>query len=335
MTYPLIAVVGPTASGKSELAVALAKKFHGEIISCDSRQIYRGMDIGTGKVEGTWVQVAANQKSKIKNLQFIYKSIPHHCIDFVNPKKQFSVTEFQKAANKAMLEIRGRGHLPILCGGTGHWVDAVAYAQKIPEVKPNIKLRKELGKLSVAELYEKLKMLDPERAAVIDRHNPRRLIRALEIVITTGKPVPVINNNHTYDDNKLWIGLYPGQEKLEKNIEKRLTQRLKQGMVKEVGRLRKGNPNLKSPISNRKFSPLSWPRLESFGLEYKFLALYLQKKLTYDEMTSLLSTAIKQYSKRQMTWFKKNEHIQWVRSKREAETVVARFMARQAHHFPP
>lgn len=299
----LLAVVGPTASGKSELAVQLAKKFNGEIISCDSRQVYKGMDIGTGKVEGAWVH---NGDHRV----FRYKGIPHYCIDYVNPKSQYSVARFQKDAGKAITDILKRGKLPILCGGTGQWIDAVISNQKIPEVKPNLKLRHKLEKLSLPEMFQQLKRLDPDRAAVIDAHNPRRLIRALEIVLTTGKPVPKLSTQQNFD--VLWIGLYPGQEQLYKKIDKRLKQRLDEGMVKEVQKLRKQG--------------LSWKKLESFGLEYKYMALYLQKKLAMPEMTSQLAFAIKHYSKRQMTWFRRNQTITWLSDPKKALKIGQNFI---------
>ena len=285
---PLISIVGPTSSGKSELAVELAKRFNGEIISCDSRQIYKDMNIGTGKVGGKW------QKGDMTH--FVYKSIPHYCIDYVNPKTQYSVSRFQKDAQKAINQIYKRGKLTILCGGTGQWVDAVVSNQKIPEVKPNLKLRRKLEKLSLPELFEQFKKMDPERAATIDPHNPRRLVRALEIVLTTGKPVPKLLVKQNYD--VLWLGIYPGQDELYKKIEKRLQERLDQGMIKEVQKLHRHG--------------LSWKKLEDFGLEYRYVSLYLQKKLTYEEMISQLLSAIKHYSKRQMTWFKRNKNIHWL-----------------------
>ncbi len=299
----ILAIVGPTASGKSELAVQLAKRFNGGIISCDSRQIYKGMDIGTGKVEGTWVHNGTH-------CAFRYKSIPHYCIDYVNPKSQYSVSSFQKDANKAIQEIRRHGKLPILCGGTGQWLDAVISNQRIPEVKPNLRLRKKLEQLSVGEMYGQLKLLDPDRAAVIDAHNPRRLIRALEIVLTTGKPVPKLSQQQNY--NVLWIGLYPGQDKLYKKIDNRLKKRLDQGMVREIQKLH--------------LRGLSWKKLESFGLEYKYISLHLQKKLTMQEMVSQLAFAIKHYSKRQMTWFRRNERIHWLTKPTEAKPLVEKFL---------
>lgn len=299
--YKLLAIVGPTASGKSELAVTLAKLYNGEIISCDSRQVYKGMDIGTGKIKGKW-----------KKGKFVYKGVTHYCIDYVDPKKQFSVSLFQRDAEKALEDIRRRGKLPILCGGTGLWIDAVVHGQKLPEVKPNPKLRKQLEKQSVDELFEQLKELDPDRAATIDWHNKRRLVRALEIVMATGKPVPVLASSPSSLAPSLYIGIYPGQDELYKKIDKRLLERIKTGMIKEIQTLKK--------------SGLSYKRLEAFGLEYKFVALYLQKKLSKDEMLEQLSFAIKHYAKRQMTWFRKNENIVWLENPQLAKKIVAEFL---------
>ena len=297
ITKPLlIAVVGPTASGKSELAVKLAKKYHGEVISADSRQVYRGMDIGSGKIEG-----------KIQGFQYTYKSIPHYGIDIASPRSQYSVARFQKYADKVITEIIKRGKVPIICGGTGYWIDAVVYNQHLPAVKPNSQLRKKLEKLSTTELFAKLKKLDPTRAQNIDAKNPRRLIRALEIVLSTGKPVPVSSMQTKYDI--IWLGITHDKEALEKRIDKRLGERLNLGMTKEIEKLRKGG--------------LSWKRLEDFGLEYKYIALYLQSKLSHEQMVEQLSTAIKQYAKRQITWFKRNKNIHWIKNSKEASQIIS------------
>ncbi len=301
MIERLIIIVGPTASGKSELAVKVAKSVGGEIISADSRQIYRGMDIGTGKVPGKWVsrhpgrhkRSAGDPGSQSK--AFVYKSIPHYLIDEVSPRSQYSVAKFQKQSQKAIKNILKHGKVPILCGGTGYFIDAAVFDQSLPEVKPDLKLRASLSKLTSEELLKKLQKLDPERASEIDAKNPRRLIRAVEIVMSTGKPVPKIIQGSKYD--VLWLGILPAQEILHKKIAKRLKERLRDGMVEEVKKLRA--------------SGLSWKKLESFGLEYKFIALYLQNKLTHPEMEEQLGTAIKQYAKRQMTWWKRNKEIHW------------------------
>ena len=292
----VIVVVGPTASGKSELAVKIAKEVDGEIISADSRQIYRDLNIGSGKVEGVW-----------KNGIFVYKNIPHYLIDEVSPRVQYTVAKFQKKARAAIADILKRGKVPIICGGTGHWADAVVFGQALPEVKPDAKLRAKLAKLTTPNLFKLLQSLDPGRAAEIDAQNPRRLVRALEIVMSSGKPVPKTDQNpEVYGNFDVeWVGLNPGMEVLEKKIKKRLGERFKQGMLKEVADLRK--------------SGVSWKRLEAFGLEYKFCALHLQGEIAKKELEAQLFTAIRQYAKRQMTWFKRNKNIRWYADAKEVK----------------
>ncbi len=294
----LVAIVGPTSSGKSELAVKLAKRFNGEIISADSRQVYRGMDLGTGKVAGKWRSRIFRGRKKRK--YFVYKNIIHHLIDFRNPKRQYSAALFQRDAKKTITGILRRGKLPVLCGGTGHWIDAVVFNQNIPDVKPNPKLRARLEKKSAADLYQRLKKLDPRRAASIDRFNKRRLIRALEIIMATGQPVPPIFDFQFSIFNSLWLGLNQPQPILFAKIKKRLKQRLDQGMANEVRRLHNEG--------------VSWKRLMDFGLEYKYVSLYLQKKLDKQEMFDRLFFAICHYAKRQITWWKRNADIHWVGS---------------------
>ncbi len=309
----ILVIVGPTSSGKSELAVKLAKRFKGEIISADSRQVYRDMNLGTGKVEGKWKFCKNRGRGFYKTKVYVYKNTPHYLIDFANPKKQYSVSQFQKQAKKTIADIFKRGRLPIICGGTGHFIDAVVYNQNLPEVPPNPTLRKELDKQSNEQLLEYLKQLDPDRASVIDWHNKRRLIRALEIIITTGKPVPPVGADtiRPLQYDVLWLGINLPQDDLYKKIDKRLKQRLKAGMIKEVQKLRKQG--------------LSWKRLDDFGLEYRYISLYLQKKLSYDEMFTQLSYAIKHYSKRQLTWWKRNKEINWISNYKQAAGTVAKF----------
>jgi len=289
----LLVIVGPNASGKSDLAVKLAKKFNGEVVSADSRQVYKGMDIGTGKITKEEMQ-----------------GIPHYLLDIASPKRRFSVVQYQKKAIEAIKKIQGKGKLPILCGGTGFYVQAVVDGLVFPKVKPDWKLRKTLEQKSAKELYEYLKKLDPERAKTIEKDNKRRLVRAIEIVLKTGKPVPKLKKQKLFD--VLMIGIKRDKEELKERIRKRLLKRLKQGMIEEVKKLKE--------------SGLSWKRLEEFGLEYRWIARYLQGKIGYQEMIEKLQKDIEDFAKRQLTWFKRDKRIHWIKSFKEAKELVEEFI---------
>ena len=208
MSRKIIVILGPTASGKSELAVKIAKKFNGEIISADSRQVYKRLDIGTGKIT----------KKEMRG-------VPHHCIDIVSPRKVFTVSDFKKHAEKAIENIFAKNKIPIIVGGTGLYIQAIVDNIALPEVKPNWKLRKELEKKTTEEMFETLKKLDPERAENIDPKNPRRLIRAIEIAKALGK-VPNLEASLP-SWGPLQIGIKISNEKLKENINKRLVYHLK------------------------------------------------------------------------------------------------------------
>ncbi len=303
LRHTCIVIVGPTAVGKSALAVRLAKRltrtkwggFSGaEIISADSRQVYTGLDIGTGKITKKEMQ-----------------GVPHHLLDVVSPGRQFSVAEYQKLGEKAMHEILSRGKLPIVVGGTGLYVDALVRGTVFPEVPPNLKLRKQFEKKSAGELFSMLKRLDPRRAKTIDRHNPRRLVRAIEIAKELGS-VPaysVILENNSIDNAVLYIGLTLPNDELKRRIAIRLLARIdERKMLAEVRRLHtKG---------------LSCGRMEELGLEYRYVSRYLRKELTKEEMLGKLQTEIWRYAKRQMTWFKRNKDIQWF-SPKEVKGMTA------------
>lgn len=283
----IIVVLGPTAVGKSSLAVTLAKKFKGEIISADSRQIYKGLDIGTGKIK----------KSEMKG-------IPHYMLDVAKPQKIYTASDYKKDAQKAIGKIYEKNKTPIICGGTGFYIDTLIYDTSLPSVPPNTKLRKKLSKKSVEKLTEILRKIDPERALNIDVKNPRRLIRAIEIAEALGK-VPKIKKREKYDT--LLIGLDMSDEKLKEKITIRLLERLpagkagiREGMIGEAKKLRKQGLSLK--------------RMEELGLEYRFLAKFLKGEMTKEEMTEKLKTEIWKYAKRQRTWFKRNKKIIWFES---------------------
>lgn len=293
-SHKTIVIVGPTASGKSDLALSLARKYNGEIISADSRQVYRGMDIGTGKVTK-----AQQREAK------------HWLLDVANPKRSYNVTHFVRDAKKALRDIQKRGKTAIICGGTGFWVQALLEDSSFPRVKPNAELRKKLAKLSTAQLFARLKKQDSRRAKGIDAKNKVRLIRALEIIATLGKVPQLSNSEFKIQDLYYIIALNPDKETLHKNITLRLMKRLKKGMVKEVERLKKDG--------------LSWKKLESFGLEYKYTALYLQKELSRKEMLERLEFEIRHFAKRQLTWLNRMEKqgwkINWISSPEDISNV--------------
>jgi tRNA dimethylallyltransferase len=289
----LVVILGPTAAGKTDLSIKLAKKFNGEVISADSRQVYKGMDIGTGKITKKEMQ-----------------GIPHYLLDVANPKKRFSAAQYQKLALKTIKNIQKKNKIPFLVGGTGFYIQSIVDGIIIPEVRPNWELRKKLEKLTTEQLFKRLKKLDPKRSETIDKKNPRRLIRALEIVLTTKKPIPILEKEKRFD--VLQIGITKSPEKLQKNIEKRLAKRLKNdAMIYEVKKLHKS---------------LSWKRLEEFGLEYRFVAQYLQNKITYQKMTDNIQKGSEHYAKRQMTWFKRDKRIHWIKNNKETEKLVVNFI---------
>lgn len=274
----IIVILGPTATGKSDLAVKIAIQNNGEIVSADSRQVYKGLDLGSGKIT----------KREMRG-------ISHHMLDVIGPKTQFSVAEYKHKANRAVVDILKRGKLPIICGGTGQYMDAILYDTNFPEVKPDKKLRSELEKKSTKELFAMLKKLDPVRAENIDANNPRRLVRAIEIAKSIGE-VPILTKDRSlgkYEAMK--IGLDMPNEELKNRIHKRLAKRIKIGMVSEVRKLHEKG--------------LSWKRLESLGLEYRHIALFLQKKILRDEMLSAIERESWQYVKRQRTWFKRDNSV--------------------------
>lgn len=289
----IVVVLGPTASGKSDLAVKLANKFNGEIISADSRQVYKGMDIGTGKVTNKEMM-----------------GIPHYLLDVVSPKKRFNAAQYRYLAGKKINEILHGEKLPILCGGTGFYIQTIVDGTSLPEVKPDWALRKKLSAKKTSELYKMLQDIDVERAKNIDRHNPRRLIRALEIVMKTKKNVPRLILEPKFDC--LLIGIKKNPDELKKLIKNRLAKRLKQGMLNEVRKLHE--------------SGVSWKRLEEFGLEYRFGAMFLQKKISYPDMKVVLQKEIEHYSKRQLTWFNKDKRIVWIRNFDESARLVKNFI---------
>jgi len=300
---PLIAVVGPTSSGKSDLAVQIAlfinsqKKYFGveasEVISADSRQVYKGMDIGTGKV---------TRKEM--------RGVPHHMLDIASPKRVYTASQYQRDARKILEKIWKKGGVPVLCGGTGFYIQSLLEGTQIPSVKPDPSLRKRLGEKTVEELFLILKSKDPRRSENIDSQNPHRLIRAIEIAENLGY-VPKIK----YKPLKcaaLKIGISIPQKELGERIHARLHKRIREGMFEEIINLHK--------------SGVSWKRLEGLGLEYRYGSFFLRRRMEKKEAVESLEREIRKYAKRQMTWFKRDKDIRWIQKPEDSLKLVQNFL---------
>lgn len=299
-----LVITGPTATGKTALAVKLAGKFNGEIVSVDSRQVYRGLDIGSGK--------------DIEEYTKADPPVPYHLIDVCDPQDEYNLFNFCRDAAKAVKDISARGKLPVLCGGTALYLDAILRGYELPGGPP--KEREELRNLPVEELVELLRREDSEAlAGVKDQNNPTRLIRALE---KAGDKKKELLKDIKLELNPLVLGVYFPRKTVHKRIEQRLDARLEHGMVDEVEKLHGQG--------------VSWEKLEFLGLEYRYLALYLQGKLSYQEMRDQLLIRIRKFAKRQDIWFRKMEReglkIYWVGEGigLDPESLVTRFLAGEA-----
>lgn len=285
----LITILGPTASGKSTLGIKLAQEFSGEIVSADSRQVYRGLNIGSGKV------TPEEQKS-----------VPHYLLDVVEPMEDFSVAHFQKLAFEAIDDILNRDKLPFLVGGTALYIYSVIDNYELSDVGANLEKRKELEKKSVEELQS---LVPPDTLNPSDYQNPRRLIRAIE-KLESGESLQPKKGPPRYDN--LILGTEVSRDELYKKIDQRVDERLKQGMIEEVENLR------------REGGSDEW--LVSLGLEYKWITEHLQGKYTKDEMIKRLKGAIHAFARRQLTWWKRDQRIIWIKNFNEAEKKVADFL---------
>ncbi|MBI4272228.1 tRNA (adenosine(37)-N6)-dimethylallyltransferase MiaA [Candidatus Uhrbacteria bacterium] len=283
---PLIVILGPTSAGKTALSLTLAKKFNGEIVSADSRQVYRGLDIGTGK---------ATVRER--------RGIAHHLIDWKNPGNTISLAEYKKAADAAILGITQRGKIPFLVGGSALYLKAVVDNYLIPLVAPQPKLRKKLDRMTTSELVRLLKRHDAITASKIDIENRRRIIRALEVTLTSGKPFSSLQRKGEPLYSCLKIGPLLTREDLYKKIDDRLDARVKRGLIAEVQHL------LDSGVSS------SW--LSSLGLEYRHITAFLRDSRAKNidvrnEYISTLKYAIHDFARRQLVWFRKDPQIEWI-----------------------
>lgn len=295
---PLVAVVGPTASGKTALAVRLALAFGGELVSADSRQVYRGMDIGTGK-----------ERDPLPGPDGVptVLGVPQHLIDIVEPDASFTVADWQERAFAAVAGIRERGRLPIVVGGTGLYVRAVVDALEIPRVPPDAALRRRLEKKTAAELLWELRDLDPERATTIDRRNKRRLVRAIEVARATpageGKAWPRFRT--------LQLGIDLPRQELYRRIDARVDEQVSRGLFAEVrGLLERYGTRL--------------PALSGIG--YREVIAHLEGTLTEAEAVQRIKWDSHAYARRQLTWFRKDRRVRWLADPDAALPLVREFL---------
>lgn len=315
----IIVVLGPTASGKTSLAIDIAKRFDGEIISADSRAIYRQMDIGTAKPpRDKRAQALARregQKEGIKDLfrakPYMVEEVPHWGFDLCDPDEDFSAADFQAYAEEKIKEITGRGHLPIIAGGTGLYISAIVDNLSFTEVEPDKKLRAELQDLSDQELVERLQKADSEAAKTIDTANRRRLLRAVEIVETTGQPLSAQQTKKEPKYDVLQLGLKVDREVLYERIDMRVDEMIAAGLVDEVRALR---DEYGCEINSMT------------GIGYRQICAFLDGYLKLRDAIEVLKRDTRHYAKRQMTWFRRDGRIEWIENQEKALALVADFL---------
>ncbi len=307
MSLPkVVAVIGPTASGKTDLGIFLAKKFNGEVVNFDSRQVYTKMNIGTAKPKGEWQEVEGR---KI----YLVEDVAHYLMDFVDPGTDYSLANFKEDAFRTIDNILSRGKLPILVGGTGLYFWGVIDNLDLTKTEPNKELRIELERKTPLELIEMLKEKDPESAALIDLKNPRRVLRALEVVLSTGESFVSRRGKSDPRYNVLQIGLLWPREVLNTRIDQRVEQQIRDGLVEETKKLAE---------------EYSWKLPSMSGIGYRQIGYFLRGEMSLEEATEVLKRDTRQYAKRQMTWFKRDQRISWIDGPDEvkAEELASAFL---------
>jgi tRNA dimethylallyltransferase len=294
MRPKLVVIFGPTASGKSELALKLAKKFNGEIINADSRSVYRGFDIGTAK--------PSKREMKI---------VPHHLFDIIDANKEFGLGEYKKLADKKIADIWKRGRLPFLVGGTGLYIQAVIENWQIPSRRSNQALRDELESMSLHDLLHELNEVDYKTFQVIDKQNKRRVVRALEVYFTTGESFVAQKKKAEPLYDCLILSLSVPRKKLYKNIDERVDKMLKDGLEKEVLELSK---------------KYSWSKYAMSGIGYRQWRPYFDGKCTRDTVIERIKFDNHAYARRQLTWLRKMKGIILVKNLKEAHKLVSEFL---------
>lgn len=303
----LIVVCGPTASGKTQWGVDLATRFNGSVISADSRQIYKKMSIGTAQPVGEWRRNGLRKS-------FFVQDIPHHLIGWLDPGKVFSAAEFRDRALKYSKVINRAGRVPFVVGGTGLYISALVDNFTIPRVPASHKLRQSLEEKPLSELVSLLQRLDPEAAAVIDTHNPRRLIRALEVCILTGEQFSAQKKKGAPLFDVLQIGIRVPRDVLYERINTRVELMIKAGLLAEVQALLKQKYSWNLPSMN--------------GIGYREFRDYMDGAIGLDEVVERIKQNTRQYARRQLTWFNRDHRIVWCDTVEEAAAAVERFLGR-------
>lgn len=301
----LIVIVGPTASGKTDLAVKLAREFNGEVVSADSRQAYREFSIGTGKPKGKW-QIA-NGKPR-----YVAGGVIHYLVDEIDPKEEFTLVDFKKRAVEAIKDIHEHGRIPFLVGGTALYIYAVTQNLQIPRVPPQLFFRSRLERKPADKLYAELKKVDAEAAAVTGR-NRRRIIRALEVIRVTGQKFSAQRKKGPRLFNDLKLGIAVEKEALEEKIKIRMDKMIKDGLLNEVKKLAQ---------------KYSWAIPPMQSIDYQEFRDYLAGEESLDNTIKKILKAHKAFARRQMLWFKRDKEIRWIDNYDQAEKLVGKFLGK-------
>ncbi|MBT3816884.1 MAG: tRNA (adenosine(37)-N6)-dimethylallyltransferase MiaA [Candidatus Magasanikbacteria bacterium] len=306
----VIVMTGPTASGKTDWSLRFAKKYNGDIISADSRQVYKKMDIGTAKEPGTW-EWSANWQGLRRTYHI--EEVPHHLIDFLDPGKRFTAAEFRDQSLKYIKLAFKQNKQPMVVGGTGLYISSLVNNFTIPRVEANKKLRKSLEEKSEEDLLALLKNLDIVTAEKIDSKNKRRLIRALEVCILTGEPFSDQKKQGEQLYDFLQIGVKVEKNILYERINKRVDGMIEKGLLEEIKSLLK--------------QKYSWDLPSMSGIGYKQFKPYFEGKCSVEEALEILKRDTRRYAKRQMTWFKRDKNIIWCETYDEAEKIMKAFIS--------
>lgn len=323
---PVIALVGPTASGKTDVGVRLAQAFDGEVLCVDSRTVYKGMDIGTAKVTGKkgdkWPAYTTREEDAgtwdirklFESAPVLVEDIPHWGVDLVEPDAPFTVADFKDYAEKKIADMVSRGKTPILVGGTGLYFRALLDGLTLTDVEPDTALRTELDAMSTEELAEMLGELDPDAASTIDADNRRRLVRAIEIVRTTGEPLAAQQQKTVTPYDACWIGMDVERDELYRRIDERIAGMIAGGLVDEARKLYEKFGSTSQAMS---------------GIGYRQLAAFFEGKMRLRDAVERIQFDTHHYAKRQLTWFKANSRVHWVTNVKDAIVTARAFLEKE------